>query len=184
MAIAAAMVHRPALLLLDEPTSQLDPVAGDELIWMLRRLNEEWGTAVVIAEHRLERCLPAADRVLAIEGATIACDAPPRAFLDWAMSQAPALVTPAARLFGLAGLTPAPVSVKQARATLRAVGIAPSAGPTDDARARKVVRLRRRQRRDAGRGSATPATSGSSLRTGRPCCAASTSASSRASWSR
>ena len=69
VAIAAALVHRPALLLLDEPTSQLDPVAGDELIWLLRRLNEEWGTTVVIAEHRLERCLPAADRVLAIEGA-------------------------------------------------------------------------------------------------------------------
>ena len=68
VAIAAALVHRPALLLLDEPTSQLDPVAGDELIWLLRRLNEEWGTAVVIAEHRLERCLPAADRVIAMDG--------------------------------------------------------------------------------------------------------------------
>ena len=56
----------PALLLLDEPTSQLDPVAGDELVWLLRRLNEEWGTAVVVAEHRLERCLPAADRVIAL----------------------------------------------------------------------------------------------------------------------
>ena len=54
-------------MLLDEPTSQLDPVAGDELIWLLRRLNEEWGTAVVLAEHRLERCLPAADRVIALD---------------------------------------------------------------------------------------------------------------------
>ena len=72
VAIAAALVHRPRLLLLDEPTSQLDPVAGDELIWMLRRLNEEWGTAVVLAEHRLERCLPAADRVVALEGGAVA----------------------------------------------------------------------------------------------------------------
>jgi energy-coupling factor transport system ATP-binding protein len=62
VAIAAAMVHDPPLLVLDEPTSQLDPVAGDELVWQLRRLNEDWGTAVVVAEHRLERCLPAADR--------------------------------------------------------------------------------------------------------------------------
>ena len=53
-----------ALVLLDEPTSQLDPVAGDELVWLLRRLNEEWGTAVVLAEHRLERCLAHADRVV------------------------------------------------------------------------------------------------------------------------
>src|SRR5439155_10923260 len=66
VALAAALAHRPGLLVLDEPTSQLDPVAGDELIWLLRRLNEEWGTAVLVAEHRLERCLPAADRVLAL----------------------------------------------------------------------------------------------------------------------
>ena len=58
----------PRLVLLDEPTSQLDPVAGDELVWLLRRLNEEWGTAVVLAEHRLERCLAAADRVVALAG--------------------------------------------------------------------------------------------------------------------
>ena len=63
VALAAALVGRPRLVLLDEPTSQLDPVAGDELIGLLRRLNEEWGMAVVLAEHRLERCLAAADRV-------------------------------------------------------------------------------------------------------------------------
>ena len=89
VAIAAAMVHAPRLLLLDEPTSQLDPVAGDELVWLLRRLNEDWGTAVVIAEHRLERCLPAADRVVALVDGTVACDAPPAAFLSWATSRRP-----------------------------------------------------------------------------------------------
>ena len=57
---------RPRSSLLDEPTSQLDPVAGDELVWLLRRLNEEWGTAVVLAEHRLERCLAHADRVVVV----------------------------------------------------------------------------------------------------------------------
>ncbi len=65
VALAAALVTRPQLVLLDEPTSQLDPVAGDELTWLLRRLNEEWGVTVLIAEHRLERCLAAADRVVA-----------------------------------------------------------------------------------------------------------------------
>ena len=60
VALGAALAGRPAVALLDEPTSQLDPVAGDELLGVLRRLNEEWGTAVVLAEHRLERCLPAA----------------------------------------------------------------------------------------------------------------------------
>ena len=136
VAIAAALVHRPALLLLDEPTSQLDPVAGDELIWMLRRLNEEWGTAVVIAEHRLERCLTAADRVVALERGAVACEAAPRDFLEWATASGGVLATPVARLFSLAGLGPLPASVKEARARLRDAGLgagsveaAPSAGP-------------------------------------------------------
>jgi len=120
VALAAALAHRPALLVLDEPTSQLDPVAGDELIWLLRRLNEEWGTAVVLAEHRLERCLAAADRVLALVAGTIACDAPPRGFLAWSAGAAPVLETQAARLFSLAGLAPPPVSVKEARGALAA----------------------------------------------------------------
>ena len=89
VAIAAAMVHGPELLLLDEPTSQLDPVAGDELVWLLRRLNEDWGTAVVLAEHRLERCLPAADRVIALVEGRIACDASPREHLAWAADAMP-----------------------------------------------------------------------------------------------
>ena len=124
VAIAAAMVHGPALLLLDEPTSQLDPVAGDELVWLLRRLNEDWGTAVVVAEHRLERCLPAADRVVALVDGRVACDAPPRDFLAWATGAAPALATPAARLFALMGLIPLPASVKEARAGLSDAGFA------------------------------------------------------------
>jgi len=123
VAIAAALVHRPVLLVLDEPTSQLDPVAGDELIWLLRRLNEEWGTAVVIAEHRLERCLPAADRVIALAGGAVACDAAPAEFLAWAAGGP--LATPVARLFEDVGLGPLPASVKDARAALRGAGLLP-----------------------------------------------------------
>jgi energy-coupling factor transport system ATP-binding protein len=118
VALAAAMVHGPQLLLLDEPTSQLDPVAGDELVFLLRRLNEDWGTAVVVAEHRLERCLPAADRVIALVDGRIAYDAPPEDHLAWASEAMPVLATPAARLFSLAGLPGRPASVKQARAGL------------------------------------------------------------------
>ncbi|HEX6388200.1 MAG TPA: energy-coupling factor ABC transporter ATP-binding protein, partial [Solirubrobacteraceae bacterium] len=125
VALGAALVARPQVVLLDEPTSQLDPVAGDELVWLLRRLNEEWGTAVVLAEHRLERCLAHADRVIALEGGAIACDAAPREFLDWAGEAMPALQTPGARLFRRAGLRPLPAGVKDARATLRAHGLLP-----------------------------------------------------------
>ncbi len=124
VALGAALAGRPRLALLDEPTSQLDPVAGDELLGVLRRLNEEWGTAVILAEHRLERCLSAADRVVALRGGAIVCDADPRGFLDWACEHAPELQTPGARLFSLAGRRPLPVSVKDARRTLGAAAAA------------------------------------------------------------
>jgi energy-coupling factor transporter ATP-binding protein EcfA2 len=119
VALGAALSGRPPVLLLDEPTSQLDPVAGDELIGLLRRLNQEWDTTILLAEHRLERCLPSADRVIALREGRLAHDGDPRSFLEWAAGGAPALQTPGARLFSLAGLTPPPVGVKQARATLR-----------------------------------------------------------------
>jgi energy-coupling factor transport system ATP-binding protein len=124
VALAAALVTRPRLVILDEPTSQLDPVAGDELIWLLRRLNEEWGVAVLLAEHRLERCLAAADRVIAMDAGTIAFDGAPTDFLAWAQNADPALETPAARLFSLAGIDPLPVGVRSARTTLEARGTA------------------------------------------------------------
>ena len=132
VSLAAALVTRPQLVLLDEPTSQLDPVAGDELIWLLRRLNEEWGVSILLAEHRLERCLAAADRVIAMAAGTIAFDGHPRDFLAWAQEADPPLETPAARLFSLAGISPLPVGVRDARATLasaeplEAGGVTPS----------------------------------------------------------
>jgi energy-coupling factor transport system ATP-binding protein len=124
VALGAALAGRPQLVLLDEPTSQLDPVAGDELLGVLRRVNEEWGTAVLLAEHRLERCLSAADRVLAMVDGAVACDASPGEFLEWAEAHEPALSTPAARLFSLAGLRPLPVGVKDARRALPPVRVA------------------------------------------------------------
>ena len=128
VALGAALAGHPRLLALDEPTSQLDPVAGDELLGLLRRLNEEWGTAVLLAEHRLERCLAAADRVVVLDAGRIACDAPPSEFLDWAHGAAPSLETPAARLVASLGLDPPPTGVKQARATLARPNLLPPAG--------------------------------------------------------
>jgi energy-coupling factor transport system ATP-binding protein len=127
VALAAAVAGRPSLMVLDEPTSQLDPVAGDDLVWLLRRLNEEWGTAVLLAEHRLERCLAAADRVLAMDGGRVVLDAPPAGFLEWAAAHRSVLATPAARLFSLAGIGLPPVSVKEARDRLHSAGLAPPA---------------------------------------------------------
>ena len=157
VALGAALAGRPEIVLLDEPTSQLDPVAGDELIWLLRRLNEEWGTTIVLAEHRLERCLGAADRVVVLAGGAVACDAAPQEFLAWAGDHSPALQTPGARLFAGAGLRPLPAGVKEARATLRAHPAAARAdraaclahGASDPARSPSAPRRRRDRAADA-----------------------------------
>jgi energy-coupling factor transport system ATP-binding protein len=140
VALAAALVTRPKLILLDEPTSQLDPVAGDELIWLLRRLNEEWGVAVLLAEHRLERCLAAADRIVAMEGGSISFDGAPADFLAWSRDTDPALTTPAARLFSLAGIEPLPVGVRDARQVLRGKGVGPPPHSTCSGGAGAAVR--------------------------------------------
>jgi len=147
VALAAALVLRPRLILLDEPTSQLDPVAGDELIGLLRRLNEEWGMGVMLAEHRLERCLAAADRVIAIDAGRICFDGAPGAYCEWALAADPELAPPGARLFALAGLDAAPVSVKQARLRLAESGLEQYQGderpPTTDGPVRRSRRRRR-----------------------------------------
>jgi energy-coupling factor transport system ATP-binding protein len=130
VALGAALAGRPRLIVLDEPTSQLDPVAGDELISSLRRLNEDADTTILLAEHRLERCLPAADRVIALVGGRVACDASPAEFLAWAARAEPSLQTPGARLLSGLGLTPA-AGVKRARAALRTAGFGELDDPTD-----------------------------------------------------
>jgi energy-coupling factor transport system ATP-binding protein len=129
VALGAALAGRPSLLLLDEPTSQLDPVAGDELMGALRRLNEDLDVAIVLAEHRLERCLAAADRVIALDAGRLVCDATPEEFLRWAPAD---LQTPGARLLRGLGLRPAP-GVKAARAALREAGVGTEQSPLDSA---------------------------------------------------
>jgi energy-coupling factor transport system ATP-binding protein len=143
--LGAALAGRPRLLLLDEPTSQLDPVAGDELLGVLRRINEEWGTAVLLAEHRLERCLPAADRVVALRGGTVAFDGEPEAFAAWAP---PELQPPVTRLCALAGVPERPATVKGARRALAgrlaALEAAPAAGTGSPTRRGAAVVATRR----------------------------------------
>jgi energy-coupling factor transport system ATP-binding protein len=139
VALGAALVGRPQLILLDEPTSQLDPVAGDELIALLRRLGEDFDTAIVLAEHRLERCLGLADRVVAMRGGRVSCDAAPAEFLAWACTHAPELATPGARLLDGLGLAPV-AGVKAARSALRNRGLLPAAEPPSASDVRRPAR--------------------------------------------
>ena len=74
VAIATALALQPNILVLDEPTSQLDPQSAEEVLQALVRLNREQGLTIILAEHRLERVLPFADRLVVVEGGRIEWD--------------------------------------------------------------------------------------------------------------
>lgn len=66
--LACAMITSPDILVLDEPTSRLDPVSKEKFISVLSKLKDDLGTAVIIAEHNVSSVLPIADRILIMEG--------------------------------------------------------------------------------------------------------------------
>jgi energy-coupling factor transport system ATP-binding protein len=75
--LAAVMALQPRLLVLDEPTSQLDPIAASEFLAAVRRVNGELGVTVLLSEHRLEEALPLCDRTLVMTGGRLVADARP-----------------------------------------------------------------------------------------------------------
>lgn len=77
--LASIMVMQPEVLILDEPTSQLDPVAASEFLSIIRRIHQELGTTVILTEHRLEDVFSASDRIVVMEeGRIIAAEEPRR----------------------------------------------------------------------------------------------------------
>ena len=75
LSLAAAMITDPKVLLLDEPTAQLDPVAASSFIATLKKLQEDLGVTVVIAEHRLEELIPLCDKLIILQdGRLVAAD--------------------------------------------------------------------------------------------------------------
>ena len=77
LSLAAVMVMRPEILILDEPTSRLDPVAADELFSALVKVNRELGTTVIMTEHRLDEALSAATGAVVIDDGKIIADGAP-----------------------------------------------------------------------------------------------------------
>ncbi len=71
--LASVMVMQPELLILDEPTSQLDPIGAADFIGTLKKLNRDLGLTILLVEHRLEEVIPAADKVILMENGTVLC---------------------------------------------------------------------------------------------------------------
>lgn len=76
--LASVMVMQPDVLILDEPTAQLDPIAAQEFLRTLEKINRELGTTVILSEHRLEEALPLSDRVLVLDEGRLIADGTPQ----------------------------------------------------------------------------------------------------------
>lgn len=77
LSLASVMVMQPSVLILDEPTSQLDPIAATEFLALLGKINRELGTTIILTEHRLEEVFPFATRIIVMEQGRIICDNTP-----------------------------------------------------------------------------------------------------------
>lgn len=80
--LAAVTVMRPELLLLDEPTSQLDPISAANFIYAVEKINRETGTTVIMCEHRLGNVFPVADKALILKNGRVVCFDSPRAVCE------------------------------------------------------------------------------------------------------
>ncbi|HEY6568909.1 MAG TPA: ATP-binding cassette domain-containing protein [Candidatus Limnocylindrales bacterium] len=128
VAIGSVLTAGPRILVLDEPTSALDPTAAEEVLAAILRLVHDLGMTVVLAEHRLERAVQYADRLIQLTADGAARFGDPGALLADGD-----IVPPVVELGRLAGWTPLPLSIRDARS--RAGGIRDRLGPPPAARA-------------------------------------------------
>lgn len=115
--LASVMVMNPRVLLLDEPTGQLDPIAAADFIATLQKLNREFGLTILLAEHRLEDVFPIADRVLVLDPERPPLMDTPRAVCQALRGRPMALGLPSAsRIWsGLSSPAPCPLTVREGR---------------------------------------------------------------------
>ena len=120
--LASIMAMQPEVLILDEPTSQLDPIAASDFLNTVRKINMELGTTVIITEHRLEDIFPYADRAVVMDkGKVIADDAPGKVGQLLFAGNNPmfaAMPTPVRVYYGAGGSGESPLTVRQGRSWL------------------------------------------------------------------
>jgi len=109
VAIGSVLTAHPSVLVMDEPTSALDPQAAEEVLAAVQRLVHDLGMTVLMSEHRLERAVQYADRVLVVDGSTVIDHQPAQA-----MAHSP-VIPPVVALGRLAGWDPLPLTVRDAR---------------------------------------------------------------------
>ena len=120
--LGAAIAMEPRILILDEPTSQLDPVSAKELLELLVRLRDDCGRTIVLIEQRLEQSLPASDRVIFLETGKIKFDGTPRDYCRKINASDPRFLPPVTRLFSRDCAQDPPLTIRDGRRVLRARG--------------------------------------------------------------
>ena len=117
--LASIMAMQPQVLILDEPTSQLDPIAASDFLNTVRKINTELGTTVIITEHRLEDIFPYADRAIVMDGGRVIADDTPRNIgqLLWQQHSDlfAAMPTPVRVFYGAQGKGACPLTVREGR---------------------------------------------------------------------
>lgn len=115
--LASVMVTQPEILLFDEPTAQLDPITASDFILTLKKLNRDFGTTILIAEHRLEDVFPVAEKVAVMDNGKILVYDNPRQVCEKTKNMPIALGFPtASRIWnGLDIDTPCPMTVREGR---------------------------------------------------------------------
>ncbi|MBR6617510.1 MAG: ATP-binding cassette domain-containing protein [Oscillospiraceae bacterium] len=119
--LAAVMVMQPEILILDEPTAQLDPIAASEFLTTLKKLNEDFSLTILIAEHRLEELVPMCDRLMVLEHGKALYFDDPRTVIPQLQDKPEILcaMPAAARLCAaLGGAAKFPLTVREGRAYL------------------------------------------------------------------
>ena len=116
--LAAILAMQPQVLILDEPTSQLDPVAAQELLNYIHRLNQEWGMTIVMVEQRVDRCFHLADRVVIMEQGKVIKQERPQSMVQSANGYL-SYLPPVCRVFSAAGVNASPLTVKDGREVVR-----------------------------------------------------------------
>ena len=116
---ASMLAMRPKVIVLDEPTSQLDPIAAEEVFQTLRRLKDDLGYTIILIEQSLDRCFHLADRVLLLEGGNIVRDASSANFTKWAAEKKSDFIPLVCKLFSAGELEELPLTVGKARKLLR-----------------------------------------------------------------
>ena len=117
--LASIMAMQPEVLILDEPTSQLDPIAASDFLNTVRKINMELGTTVIITEHRLEDIFPYADRAIVMDGGSVIADDTPRNIGKLLYEQKndmfSAMPTPVRVFYGAGGEGDCPLTVREGR---------------------------------------------------------------------